>query len=84
MLLKRIAFSLILLAGSIVVPIHQSVNTAERGSKATQWADGSPMPIPTPKLADGSPMPIPAPPNGNLLADGSPMPIPAPPNAMVA
>jgi hypothetical protein len=87
MLHSRVALSLVLLGGSIVVPGVTAVNGdagyQERSSQ--EWSDGSPMPIPKPTgglIADGSPMPIPKPTLGVLLADGSPMPIPKPTGAI--
>jgi hypothetical protein len=84
MLQKRVALSLVLLAGSIVVPGYTAVNGGlSHGSQVSkEWSDGSPMPIPKPTAgelaADGSPMPIPKPTGGGLTLDGSPMPIPKP------
>jgi len=86
MLQTRVALSLALLCGSIVVPGNKPVNVGAVHSdkNSTQWADGSPMPLPKPKdggglVADGSPMPLPKPKGGGLLvADGSPMPLPKP------
>jgi len=88
MVRKSIALSVVLLAGSIVVPAHKAVNPSQiNGSGITaQWADGSPMPVPAQDLvADGSPMPVPKPPGSLvLIADGSPMPVPKPPGAVAA
>ena len=86
MLQTHVALSIALLCGSIVVPGNKAVNVGavHNDKKSTQWADGSPMPLPKPKdggglVADGSPMPLPKPKGGGLLvADGSPMPLPKP------
>ena len=85
MLQTRIALSLVLLCGSIVVPGKKPVNdgAVHNDRISTQWADGSPMPLPKPKdggglVADGSPMPIPKPTTEVQVADGSPMPLPKP------
>jgi hypothetical protein len=84
MLQTRVAFGLALLCGSIVISGNQPVNVgAIHKDKNSQWADGSPMPLPEPKdggglLADGSPMPIPKPTKEVQVADGSPMPLPKP------
>src|ERR1043165_222266 len=91
MVRKSLALSVVLLAGSIVVPAHKAVNPSQNDSSgfAAQWADGSPMPVPKPPgaldlLADGSPMPVPKPPGESMLiADGSPMPVPKPPGELV-
>lgn len=90
MVRKSIALSIVLLAGSIVVPAHKAVNPLQTSGSgmAAQWADGSPMPVPKPPgaqelVADGSPMPVPKPPGtAVLIADGSPMPVPKPPGAV--
>lgn len=87
MLHSRVALSLVLLGGSIVVPGVTAVNgdAGYRDRSSQEWSDGSPMPIPKPTgglVADGSPMPIPKPSLGVLLADGSPMPIPKPTGAI--
>ena len=68
MLQTRVALSFALLCGSIVVPGNRPVNVGavHNDKNSTQWADGSPMPLPKPK--DG----------GSLVADGSPMPLPKP------
>ena len=65
---SRVALSLALLCGSIVVPGIKPVNigAVHNDKSFTQWADGSPMPLPKPN--DGA----------GLVADGSPMPLPKP------
>jgi len=84
MLQKRVALSVVLLAGFIVIPGYAAVNggSAHKIQSSKEWADGSPMPLPKPTglvlVADGSPMPIPKPKDGGLTADGSPMPLPKP------
>ena len=85
MLQTHVALSIALLCGSIVVPGNKAVNfgAVHNDKKSTQWADGSPMPIPKPtkevQVADGSPMPLPKPKDGgSLVVDGSPMPLPKP------
>ena len=86
MLQTRVALSLALLFGSIVVPGNKPVNVGavHHDKNSARWADGSPMPIPKPtgkavQVADGSPMPLPKPKDGgSLVADGSPMPLPKP------
>ena len=85
MLQTRVALSLALLCGSIVVAGNKPVNVgAVHDKNSARWADGSPMPIPNPTgkevpVADGSPMPLPKPKDGgSLAADGSPMPLPKP------
>jgi hypothetical protein len=91
MLQTRVALSLALLGGSIVVAGNKPVNvgTVHNEKSGTQWADGSPMPIPRPpgkeiQVADGSPMPLPKPNDGgSLVADGSPMPLPKPPGGVI-
>jgi hypothetical protein len=84
MLQTRVALSLALLCGSIVVPGNKPVNVGavHNDKNSTQRADGSPMPIPKPtkeaQVADG-PMPLPKPKDGeSLVGDGSPMPLPKP------
>jgi len=85
MLQTHVALSIALLCGSIVVPGNKAVNVGavHNDKKSTQWADGSPMPLPKPKdggglIANGSPMPIPKPTKEVQVADGSPMPLPKP------
>jgi hypothetical protein len=83
MLQTRVALSLVILCGSIVVLGNKPVNVGavHKERNSTQWADGSPMPLPKPKdglVADGSPMPIPKPTKKVQVADGSPMPLPKP------
>lgn len=91
MLRSKAVVAFLLLAGFIVVISNVSVNTNHNVKGTTQWADGSPMPVPQPNppgalVADGSPMPVPQPnPPGMLVADGSPMPVPQPnPPGMMA
>src|SRR5262245_50232721 len=84
---KRVALSLFLLAGFIVVLGFGAVNNRSdhSGQILREWSDGSPMPLPKPTgglVADGSPMPIPQPKGGGLAADGSPMPLPKPTSAI--
>jgi len=61
MLHKRVAMSVVLLAGSIVGPQYTAVNGGLSSSRAVsmEWADGSPMPVPKPTTtgADSSAIP---------------------------
>jgi len=79
---------LLILAGLIVLPVSNSLNS---DISKPVVADGSPLPWPVPPfppssttlVADGSPLPWPVPPfppaSATLVADGSPLPWPVPP-----